>query len=100
MDQHVVTCGGKVKLASIAIYDAGEKMLDRYTVFPWPRSRNPELKNSYLATSVSGGYSGWGEVLPRHQLTRRSALGKRIPFDKLPEETQGVIIRAIKPYSA
>lgn len=63
-------------------FDSGPAFADRYTVFPYRRHRDPEVRRMYLACGDTPehpqGFSQWGEGDPSR------ACGKRIRFADLP----------------
>jgi hypothetical protein len=81
-------------------FDMGEKANDRYTVFPFRRSRDYNTRLMYLGfndcpTSPNAGVSMWGEARLNPLLVGQG-FGKRIPFKSLPEALQRHVIARVK----
>lgn len=76
-------------------YDNGGRSADRYTVFPYRRSRDQYVRQMYLALNDSPehptyGFSQWGAWG-----TPDPRIGKRIPFNTLPEHVRAHVLRRI-----
>jgi hypothetical protein len=76
-------------------FDNGGTSADRYTVFPFRRSRDCDVRAMYLGLSDNcdspNGFSQWGET---HAIGAH--LGKRIPFASLPEHVLAHVLRRIE----
>lgn len=81
-----------MKTKNIVVYDNGGESLDRYTVFPYLKSKDDYERRMYIGISEGGhGVSMWGEV-SFSDLDNLDFLGTKISFNKLSKETQNHII--------
>lgn len=77
-------------------FDAGPNYADRYTVFPFRRCKDPDVRRMYLAVDDCGGraFSQWGEANPADLF--KNPEFRRVPFSSLPAETRRHVISRIK----
>jgi hypothetical protein len=86
----------KEKSPILAIYDNGGKTFDRYTVILSQKFMRPSKKSYYVALGLSfnpdspQGFSQFGEAI------LGSHLGKKIPWNQLPERVRKHITRRLK----
>lgn len=72
----------------VVIYDRGDKVVDRFTIFPYAFTRDTTQRRVYLGCSEGGiAFSQWGELTQ----PRGSYLGKRVTLDELSPATRNHI---------
>ena len=82
-------------MKNLQIYDNGGESLDRYTIFKARQKRIDTCKNGAIFEGV--GASKFGAGFYMHiECVKGSHLGKRIKFEDIEPELQGILINEFK----
>ena len=93
--KNTIIVNGKRK--TCRIYDAGESVMDRYTIaFRGYRNSRSRMVYPYLSASENPFHpQGFGQQVDSHFFLDGKHLGKRISFESLPESVKKFILQSI-----